>query len=156
MKTEVSFILSQLEALYSGDPWFGRSVKALLHEVDEATAFAQLNAQHSILQLVWHMVNWRAFTVNSLKPEKPVSFYDENDWRKLDHTDKSLWPEGLIRLDETQDELIDLLQEIDDSALAIEVPGRKYDFRYLLHGLIQHDIYHAGQIAYVTKALNKP
>jgi hypothetical protein len=31
------------------------------------------------------------------------------------------------------------------------VDERKYNFRKLLHGLIQHDIYHLGQIAYIKK-----
>lgn len=153
MNTETAFIIRQLEEAYNGDPWFGRSVKALLSGVDEQSAFVQANGQHSVLQLVWHTVNWREFTVNSLKPEKPVAYFEENDWQDLDHNDKSLWPEGLRKLDETQGDLIDHLRRTGDAILTNTVPGRTYDFKYLLHALIQHDVYHAGQIAYITKML---
>jgi len=33
------------------------------------------------------------------------------------------------------------------------VAKRKYDVRYLLYGLMQHDVYHLGQIAYVKKMI---
>ena len=153
MNTAIASISHQLEDAYNGDPWFGRSVKALLSDVNEQAAFIQPAGQHSILQLVYHMINWRSFTINSLKPTKPVSVYDDNDWQHFDHNDKALWPEGLQQLEATQQELVTLLQHKDDSILTSIVPGRKYDFRCLLNGLVQHDIYHAGQIAYVNKLL---
>ena len=59
MRKETDFIISQLNETFKGDPWFGRSITALLNEVDEEMAFIQLKKQHSILELVWHMVNWR-------------------------------------------------------------------------------------------------
>ena len=155
MNTEITFIVHQLEEVFNGDPWFGRSVKSLLSDVNEQTAFVQPEGQHSILQLVYHMINWRAFTINSLKPTKPVSYYDDNDWQQLDHIDKTLWPAGLKQLEDTQQELSALLQQCDDSILSNTVPGRKYDFTYLLYGLIQHDVYHAGQMAYINKLLTK-
>jgi len=153
MRKETDFIISQLNETFKGDPWFGRSITALLNEVDEEMAFIQLKKQHSILELVWHMVNWRDFTINSLQPSKPVYHFDENDWRKLDHSDKTLWQQGLQNLSETQETLLSLLERSDDSILEKIVEGRKFDFRYLLYGIIQHDIYHLGQIAYIGKLL---
>jgi hypothetical protein len=32
------------------------------------------------------------------------------------------------------------------------IPGERYTFYYLLHGVIQHNLYHAGQIAILKKA----
>ncbi len=154
MTNQLSFIIQQLNDAYNGDPWFGRSVNALLGDVEETAAFRQPAGQHSILQLVWHMVNWREFVINSLRPQKPTGFYDENDWQELNHQDKKLWSKGLQRLDETQQELIVLLKQRDDTILIDTVPGRKYNFQYLLFGLVQHDIYHAGQIAYISKLLH--
>lgn len=57
------------------------------------------------------------------------------------------------KLDEMQSELIDVLQKEKDNRLIEIVPGRKYNFRDLLYGIVQHDIYHIGQIAYLTKLL---
>ena len=57
-------------------------------------------------------------------------------------------------MQETQDEMIHLLQLQDDTILEQTVNGRSYNFRKLLYGIIQHDIYHLSQIALITKQLN--
>ena len=153
MNKEIFQIIQQLKEAYEGDPWFGRSVKSLLKDVDKNIAFEKPKGQHSILELLWHIVIWREFTINRLGNEEKVSlqYFDENDWQQLDHNDKALWKKGLDRLEETQSELIEALQKQQDNILNETVPGRKYNFEKLLYGIIQHDIYHIGQIAYITK-----
>jgi len=153
MSKEISFIIDQLRDAYKGDPWFGRSAKALLAEVNEQTAFQRLNGQHSIVELIWHMITWREFTIDRLQEtsETKIHFFEEDDWRQLDHNNKTLWPQGLKKLDEIQNELISLLQKRNDDLLEKPVRERRYNFRKLLHGVIQHDIYHLGQIAYINK-----
>jgi uncharacterized damage-inducible protein DinB len=154
MNNEIQLLIEQLKDAYEGEPWFGRNAKALLGEVDEETAFVKLNGQHSILELLWHMCNWREFTISHLAPsEKTLAYFEENDWQELNHDDKSWWAEGLKRLEETQTKLIELLRQKNDSLLEQKVSERNYDYRKLLTGIIQHDIYHLGQIAFITKAI---
>lgn len=154
MNTEINLLIAQLKDAYEGDPWFGRPAKQLLAEVDETIAFTKLNGQHSILELIWHMVNWREFAISHLEPsEKSLAYFEEADWRSLDHTNKALWPEGLQKLQQSQDELLRLLSQKDDALLEQNVTGRTYTYRKLLSGIVQHDIYHLGQIAFITKAL---
>ena len=157
MNTEILQITEQLKEAYEGEPWFGRSIKSLLKDVDENIAFEKPNGQHSILELVWHIVIWRAFTINRLRNDEKTNlqYFEENDWQQLNHNDKTLWKRGLKRLEETQSELIEILQKQQDNILNEIVPARKYNFRKLLYGIIQHDIYHIGQIAYITKLLRK-
>jgi uncharacterized damage-inducible protein DinB len=64
-----------------------------------------------------------------------------------------LWQEGLQKLQQSQDELLRLLAQKDDALLEQNVSGRTYNYRKLISGIIQHDIYHLGQIAFITKAL---
>jgi uncharacterized damage-inducible protein DinB len=156
MATEVQFIVSQLRDAYEGDPWFGRCIKALLLEVDEVSAFQRPNGQHSILDLVWHMVTWREFVINRLErnDSRPLHYFEENDWRRLDYADRTLWKKGLDALDHSQQQLLSCLENMEDHLLSEKVPERTYDFRKLLYGTIQHDIYHAGQIAYLKKLLS--
>jgi uncharacterized damage-inducible protein DinB len=153
MKQEIELLIEQLRDGYEGDPWFGRNAKLLLDEVDEKTAFARLNGQHSILELVWHMCNWREFAIHHLQPSSDLSLhhFEELDWRVLDHNDRSLWQQGLQRLAATQTVLVRLLLQQDDSLLEQIVKERTYNYRKLISGVIQHDIYHLGQIAHITK-----
>ena len=157
MNTEIIKITALLKDAYNGDPWFGRSVKSLLNDVKEDYVFEKPNGQHSILELLWHMTIWREFTINSFVKEgkKSAEFFEENDWQNLDHNDKTLWEKGLQRLDETQTELLETLLPQQDIILEQIVPGRNYNFKKLLYGIIAHDIYHMGQVAYVTKLLQK-
>jgi hypothetical protein len=41
-----------------------------------------------------------------------------------------------------------------ESRLAEQVPGKDYDFYHMLHGAVQHALYHAGQIALLKKVRN--
>lgn len=54
-------------------------------------------------------------------------------------------------LDDEHHRLIVALERPDDSLLTKEVAGRKYNFRYLLHHIVHHDIYHLGQITLLKK-----
>ena len=45
------------------------------------------------------------------------------------------------------------LEKFDDAKLQAIVPGRPYDFYHLFHGIVQHSLYHGGQIAMLKKAL---
>ena len=155
MNKEILFLADQLKDAFEGDPWFGRNVKALLGEVTEQTAFEKPNYQHSIVELVWHMVTWRAFVISRFKMDtaKDLHYFEAADWRTLDHSDKTLLQQGLQRLYETQNELLEILQTKKDEVLDQNVEERSYNFRKLLNGILQHDIYHLGQIAYIKKLL---
>ncbi len=155
MNTQILQITEQLKVAYESDPWFGRSIKSLLNDVEQNTVFEKPNNQHSILDLLWHIITWREFTINALRNnnEKSPQYFEENNWRELDHNDQTLWERGLQRLDETQSELIEALQNQQDIILNEIVTGKKYNFRYLFSGIIQHDLYHIGQFAYIIKFL---
>jgi uncharacterized damage-inducible protein DinB len=155
MNKEILLIIDKFKDAYEGDPWFGRNAKALLAEVDETIAFEKPAGQHSIVELLWHVIVWREFTISRLSShnEQPAAYVEERDWMQLDHTDKTLWKKGLDRLQQVQDELIEILQQQTDDILPKKVKERTYDFRKLLHGISEHDIYHLGQIVYVSKLL---
>ena len=155
MNKEIQYISGLLQKTYDGDPWFGRSVKKVVAEVDAKTSIQKPNQQHSILELIYHMLNWREFVISRLQSgnDKPIKYFDKNDWRELDHHDESLWEKGLQLLENTQQLLVVLLSNLEDDVLSKQVADREYNYRFLLHGMIQHDIYHLGQIAYLKKLL---
>ena len=152
---EIEHIIYQLRNAYEGEPWFGRSLRSILLEVKAADALKKEKGKHSPLQLLWHMITWREFTIDRLKPlseQKDEDYFDAMDWREMDHTDATLWQKGLEKLQQLQDELIALLHKKEDTFLEEKVKERNYNFRKLLHGVVQHDIYHLGQIAFINKS----
>lgn len=67
MNREILLIAEQLKEAYEGEPWFGRSLKEILSEIDEGVAFEKPNGQHSILELLWHMITWKEFVIDRLR-----------------------------------------------------------------------------------------
>jgi uncharacterized damage-inducible protein DinB len=131
---EILLIAEQLKDVYDGEPWFGRSVHDLLKETDEAIVFEKPGTQHSILELLWHMITWKEFTISRLRndDDKSLQFIESNDWRILDHFDKNLWQQGLQHFANLHNELIEIIQQQKDDILSQKVSGKTYDFRKLL------------------------
>lgn len=155
MNTEILKIAEQLKETYEGDPWFGKNIKTIFAEAEAVNVFQKPNGQHSILELLWHMLTWRDFTLSRMRThtEKNSAYFEQHDWRELDHNNKGLWHEGLKKFGALHNELLEVLQQQQDRLLIETVPERSYNFRTLLYGIVQHDIYHLGQIAYIIKLL---
>lgn len=153
MNKEIVAIVDQFKDSYQGDPWWGRNANTLLGEVNEKIAVEKPSGQHSILELVWHMINWKEFAISRLHEidGKDLHYFETNDWRHLDHAHKSLWHQGVERLHYVHNELINLLEQQTDELLDKNVAERGYTYRKLFNGILQHDIYHLGQIAYIVK-----
>jgi uncharacterized damage-inducible protein DinB len=155
MNKEIQSIIKNFETTLSGQPWFGRAVYEILQEVDEAKANIKPNgSDHSMIVLLWHMNTWAEFVLGSLenKTAEEMKAIEANDWREIDpkiHT----WKKGLEQLKSTHTKIIEILSDKEDSFLSEIVPTRKFNFRFMLNGLIQHNIYHLGQVAFVKKML---
>lgn len=154
MNTETTRLVEEIRDAYEGDPWWGRNAKTLIGEVTPEMAVQKPGGQHSILELVWHMNNWKEFAISRLRAgDKDLHYFETNDWRALDHGDASLWPQGVARFHQLHGELLEVIGAQNDALLGQNVAERTYSFRKLLHGILQHDIYHLGQVAYVVKML---
>ena len=154
MNTQILLLSERIRDAWDGDPWFGRNIRELLDEVDGPVAIVQPEGQHSILELVLHMAAWKEFTISRMKNDgQPLAYFEEIDWRPITHTgDASLqWASALDELNRMHEELLELLQQQEDAVFLLPVPGKSYTYRNLLFGILEHDIYHAGQVAYVKK-----
>jgi DinB superfamily len=153
---EIQYINTLLKELIKGEPWYGRSAYAILAEVDEQKAFRRPKENtHSFIELLFHMIAWASFTEKWLDQDQamdPASF-DRMDWIAINPSVHS-WENGLDQFKFVFKRLIILLEKKDDSLLEERVQFRQFNFRFLLHGLIQHTVYHLGQIAYLNKLLD--
>ncbi len=152
MRKEISYISTTLRSVLNGEPWYGRSVMSLLRDVDPADVFRKPNEDsHSMIELLYHMNTWAEFTLHRLqKTKEDAAVFDELDWRIID-PDIHSWEKGLEEFQSIHENLLTELETVEDEFLSEIVDYRKYNFRFLLHGIIQHDIYHIGQIAYLEK-----
>jgi hypothetical protein len=58
----------------------------------------------------------------------------------------------LDRLRSTSKDLVAAIRGMEDARLDEPAGGREFNFYFLLHGVVQHNLYHAGQIALLKKA----
>ena len=156
MNKETQSIARNLQNILNGEPWFGRPVFAILNEIDPAIVYKKPNANsHSIAELLYHMITWAEFCLRQVEKadKKLIEEIQSRDWRNIDpsvHT----WKKGLEELKTIHEQIIGLLESKEDEWLKEKVHSRNFNYRFMLNGLIQHDIYHLGQIAYVKKLLS--
>lgn len=147
--------LENFKEIYNGEPWLGESYAAKLSDVTEAEAFTQpVNNVHSIAELVAHVIYWRSPIIKKLKGEKDyVGKMDSpENWPTLDELKAKGWMKLLEEFDESQNQLVTLLRSAKPHFFMDEYkPGVTWE--RLIEGVVQHDIYHLGQLGLVKKMI---
>ena len=138
-----------------GEAWHGPALKPLLKDVTvEMASRAPSVGTHSILQLVLHIAYWEDVVLRRFNGEivdAPLNSPD--DWPSNRKLTDSEWKAVLARLEKSHHAMGKALETCSDQKLSEKVPKRDHDFYILLHGIIDHCVYHAGQIALVKKAV---
>jgi len=153
MNTEIQSLINNLQELLNGEPWYGQSVNAIFKTVDAKNVYKKPSQNsHSLIQLLYHMNSWAEFTLAQIENKvTDVSVFEKKDWIEINET-KHTWEDGVKQFNSVHEKIINELQKRSDDFLNGAVSFRDYNFRYLLNGIIQHDIYHLGQIVYLNKS----
>jgi uncharacterized damage-inducible protein DinB len=150
--TEASGIADQLRRAFDGDAWHGPSLMELLEDVDAAMAAAKpLKNVHSIWELLLHIAAWDRAGLVRLSG-KVCQLTGTKNFPLVLKTTEATWKKAVEEAKRTHEKLVETVAGLDDSRLRDRVPGKRYDFYHMLHGIAQHELYHAGQIAILKKA----
>jgi uncharacterized damage-inducible protein DinB len=151
--SEIRRILDQMDRAFSGEAWHGPSLQAVTEGIsaEEASKHPVHNA-HSIWELVNHVAAWNSIVRRRLMGEV-VAVSQEMDWPPVWEATEVAWKRSLEHLAECRRSLREVVASLADDQLGERVPDEEYTSYFMLHGLIQHDLYHAGQIAILKKAL---
>lgn len=151
--TELDGIGDQLRRAFRGDAWHGASLKELLQGVSAREAMARPVADgHTIWELVLHITAWTEIACHRMKGGAVANPTEDQDWPSVTRSDEAGWQRTLQRLQLAHDQLQEALAQFPESRLTETVPGRDHSFFVMLHGVVQHGLYHAGQIAMLKKA----
>ena len=63
------------------------------------------------------------------------------------------WRSAIQEMKDAHRELAEDVAQLDDARLVARVPGNDHTNVVMLHGVIEHDTYHGGQIAILKRAL---
>ena len=151
--SEIQGIEDQLRRAFEGHAWHGPAVRELLADVTAAKAAARpLPDAHSIWEIVLHIATWEEVVRRRLQGEAIADLPPAQDWPLVGDTSEAAWHKAMDDLERVHHTLIEAIAQAGDVRLAEMVPGKEHSVYHMLHGVIQHDLYHAGQIAILKKA----
>jgi len=147
---ETKRLASQLRRSYEGTAWHGPSLKELLDGVTAGQASAKpVPGAHSIWELVLHITAWVREALEVVEGKAYQTLAGEKDWPPV----TGEWQATLNELESVSHALVSAIKEMPDEKLdQLTGEGGKYNFYFLLHGVVQHNLYHAGQIALLKRA----
>jgi uncharacterized damage-inducible protein DinB len=154
MNPESIRIAAQLRHAFTGQPWHGPPLSELLADVTPEQACARPTAgTHNIQELVLHIDVWLRAALDAAQGiAMPKLYRTEKDWQVVTETDAAAWANATRRLFAGAEQFAQAIADFTDVRLQDIVPGREYDFYFLFHDIVQHSLYHAGQIALLRSA----
>jgi uncharacterized damage-inducible protein DinB len=151
---EIERIEDQLQRSFEGEAWHGPSVMELLGGVSSAEAQARpVPGVHNIWELVLHIGGAYRLVLRRLRGDA-TQLTPEEDWPSVPEPTEANWRASVEMLRLLNGEVRRAVAEFDsrrlDEPLVADPPYRAYT-QFI--GLTQHDLYHAGQIALLKRAI---
>ena len=150
---EVNRILDQMDRAFAGDAWHGTPLVRLLDGLlaEDASQHPTKDA-HSVWEIVHHIAAWNRIVHRRLEGEL-VEVTPERDWPRVWEVSEVEWTRAKENLVESRARLRESVEKLRDDDLDREAVHNGQSRYLMLHGVVQHDLYHAGQIAILRKAL---
>jgi len=157
---EISRIVDQLEREHAGDAWHGSPLSSILEGVTHAQAAARpIPSAHNIWELVLHIAAWKNEARRRLSGA-PAGEPLEGDWPKTGELTVAKWQEARQHLEDAHRLLVSAVKAFPEANLFTPTNDTRHSdtaiaasYYELLHGIAQHDCYHAGQIALLKRGI---
>ena len=152
--SESARLADQIRRAFDGEAWHGDSLMEILAGVNAKTAAAKpVPNAHSIWELLLHIAAWDGAAIRRALGHA-VQLSDAETFPPIEDTSDAAWRSDIETVKQKHDELVETVASFPESRLHVQVPGKKeayYNFYYLFSGIVQHELYHAGQIALLKK-----
>ena len=149
---EIERIGDQLNRAFVGEAWHGPAVLELLKGVTAEQATARPFAGgHSIWELALHIEAWVRAGGRRLQGN-PAQLTEVEDWPAVTASDEQAWQQVRESIKQAHNELASATLLLDEARLDQPIIKGMSSVYVTLHGVIQHSLYHAGQIAILKRA----
>ena len=135
-------LLAQLKATHNHEEWFVPVNIAIQGLTPEQAAWKDTSDNHSIVQLVNHLIFWNRQQLAKFNGEKPAAFSGDNK-ETFSGLDKAAWETSVRQIDEVLTAWEKAIEEADESKLA--------KWYSTIARISTHNAYHTGQIIYIRK-----
>jgi len=153
MPLDMENIADQISRAFRGESWHGPSVLEVLAGVAAEDAAAHpIAGAHSIWEIVLHLTAGYILVLRRVRGER-AQLSQEEEWPPVAKVSSEGWRESQRTLEQLNQELQSAVRAFPAERLLQEL-GSRYTAYTQFCGAPQHDLYHAGQIALLKKALS--
>lgn len=144
-------IAKLFEDLYDGSPWIDVTLMDTLRSVSAAAAYRKpAPGRNSIWQIVNHLVSWRENVLLRIQGNI-IETPNNNYFSEIEDSSDAAWNKTLERLANSQKQWIYFLKRCKESSFDEIYPSNGITYYEHIHGILQHDAYHLGQIVLLSK-----
>jgi len=156
--TKSEEIANELKTVLSGNPWYGNTVYTIIEQVGFEAAYEKPPGSiHSIAGILLHMLAWTEEVMdrmNGMAAQTPSS----GDWPDPGDPDEQKWQNYVNDLKLVNVNLLGVIQNFPEEQWDEPINETRSNemvltYREMIDGFIQHQVYHAGQIALLTRIL---
>ncbi|WP_126973868.1 DinB family protein [Gynurincola endophyticus] len=149
-------IIEQFIDIQDQENWLDESFQKKIDQISPEQAFARpIPEIHSVAELLAHVQIWRSESIKKLRNEPSTLTVESPDnWRTNEQLKAIGWEQLKADFFKSAADLIELIKDKDDSFLENYYKDG-YQFKFLIEGLIHHDLYHLGQIGITIKLLRQ-
>ena len=148
---EITRIARLLKQTFEGSPYYGRSVLGALAGVSADVAVRKPPwSAHSIWDLVAHLTAELRYARTVIDGTAGPWVAGETTWATITDTSEAAWQQAINELKKANRALVRAVRQLDDAVLDKKPIRVRGPFYVMLHGTMQHNIYHVGQISLLT------
>lgn len=148
-------LIRQLREIQDGSRWFDQCFKEKTGKLSAEEAFTRPTPEiHSVAEHLSHIIEWRKECLLRFTGQRTELMNSEDDWKDNAMLKQIGWENLQNRFYESTVTMIKAIENEDDRFLETMFADTDYNFHYLVEGIIQHDLYHLGQIGITIKLLN--
>lgn len=153
--TEVERITDQLHRAFVSEAWHGPAVEEILQDVTAQQAAARpVEGAHNIWELALHIAAWQRAGVRRLGGDR-AQLSDAENFPAVTDTTEQAWEQTRKALRQSYEELSEAISRLDESRLDQPIVAGMSSVYVTLQGIVQHTLYHAGQMAILKKAISE-
>ena len=148
--TQTNQIADSYHAATIQGAWYGPTLAELIAKTTpEEAVTPPVPGAHTISALLQHLLLWNERVRKTCEGTAMPRWEAEKEWAEP----AIPWNELVARWNKSRDGLEERIRNFPTEELGKQVPGRDYPYETLFPGIVQHTIYHSGQIAMVLSML---
>jgi len=149
--SEIERILQHYDGVLNGNAWHGDPVWQILDGISAQQAAARLlPSAHTIWEIVMHMTFWEGVVTQRLAGKR-AGLVDELNFPAMPAVSEENWRKTLDAFRASNQSFRAALAKLDPARLNDLTAAGKRTYYGEAHGIIEHHVYHLGQIALLKK-----